>query len=188
MDKKIKIADGTKGMIGVYKFTKAFIETAEQMALNDRIVKLREAGKDYLSLVRRLNEICRTETLIVHNVVPTVAKTMIANNLCNAVPDNTMLINKAELGTGQTAPAAGDTALQTPAYRNTVASITNFANIGYITAFFSATECSAHYYEAGIYSDGTATLGDGIIVSHVAIDIDKSLTESLTLDWTLTIS
>lgn len=122
------------------------------------------------------------------NVVPTVAKTLIANQLCDPTPTNTPVINKVALGTGTNAPAVGDTTLQTETYRNNVASLTNAANIGYATGFFSASETSGTFRECGLFSNGTGSANTGVLISRVAINITKSITETLTVDWQLTIS
>lgn len=122
------------------------------------------------------------------NIVPTVGRQMIANNLTNASPTNVMKITHCALGSSGTAPANADTQLGAETYRNAIASITNSANIAYATGFFSATETSGTYAEAGIFSNGTGTANSGILLSHVSISITKSTSVTLTLDWTLTIS
>lgn len=122
------------------------------------------------------------------NVVCTVAKTMIANNLTDVSPDNVMRINYGALGTNTTAPTAADTQLGTETYRNLVASQTNSANVAYITLFFSATECNGTYKEAGLFSNATGTANSGVIFSHVVIDETKTNTQTLTIDWTITIN
>jgi len=122
------------------------------------------------------------------NLICTVGKTMIANNLTSGSPDNTMVINYVALGSDGTSPAAGDTTLGTEVYRNTVASETNANNVAYITGFFDATETTGTYLEAGLFSDGGAGADTGVLVSHVNINVTKSNTETLTIDWTITIS
>lgn len=122
------------------------------------------------------------------NLVPTVARQMIANQLTDASPDNTMLATHIALGTGTNAPANADTTLQTETYRNIPASMNNVANVANITGFFSTTETSGTFREAGIFSNGTGSANTGILVSRVAINIVKSTSETLTLDWTLTLS
>lgn len=122
------------------------------------------------------------------NLVPTVGRQMIANNLTNASPTNVMKITHCALGSSGTAPANADTQLGTEVYRNTIASITNSSNIAYATGFFSATETSGTYAEAGIFSNGTGTANSGVLISHVSIAITKSTSVTLTLDWTLTLS
>lgn len=173
---------------GVYRFTKAFLETDEQFALDAEIKRNRDLGLPVRELIDRLHSMCRTEVVVVENIVPTVGRTMIANNLTDTTPDNVMYVKKVALGSGTNTPANGDTTLQTETYRNDVASRTNASNIGYVTGFFSATEVSGTFREAGLFSDGTASANTGILVSRVAINITKSLSESLTIDWTLTIS
>lgn len=173
---------------GVYTFTKAFLETPEQHALNERITLNRAKGLPYMDLVRQLNSLCRTEKRVVENLIPTVGRTMIADNLTNSSPDNTMLVNYIALGSSGTSPANGDTTLGTEVYRNAVASKTNANNVAYISGFFNSTETTGTYAEAGIFSDGTASANTGILLSHVLISVTKSATETLTVDWTLTIS
>jgi hypothetical protein len=122
------------------------------------------------------------------NIVTTAAGTMVANNFADATPDNTMLLNKALLGSGTNTPAITDTQLQTETYRNNLASKSNVSNVASFTAFFNATETSGTYREAGMVCDGTASANTGILVSRVAINITKSTSQTLTLEWTLTIS
>jgi hypothetical protein len=122
------------------------------------------------------------------NVVTSACWTMIANNMFSATPANSMLVNKAALGSSTTTPATSNTQLGTETYRNNIASKSNVANIGYTTAYFNATETSGTYREAGIFSNGTATANSGVLVSRVAINITKTTSQTLTLDWTLTIS
>ena len=124
----------------------------------------------------------------VDNLIPTVGRTMIANNLTNASPTNVMKITHTALGTGAVAPANGDTQLGTETYRNAIASITNANNIAYATGFFSASECSGTYTEAGIFSNGTGSANSGVLLSRVAVSITKTTSQTLTIDWTLTIS
>lgn len=122
------------------------------------------------------------------NLIPTVGRTMIANNLTDSTPTNVMVVTHVELGSGTNAPANADTTLQTAVYRNVVASLTNVNNIGYASGFFTALETSGTYREIGLFCNGTGTLGTGILLSRVAVNITKSTSETLTVDWTLTIS
>jgi len=122
------------------------------------------------------------------NIVPTVGRTLIANNLTDTTPDNNPWVTHVALGTGTNAPANGDTTLQTETYRNAVASRTNASNIAYVTGFFSATETSGTFREAGIFCAATGTANSGVLLSRVAINVVKTTSETLTMDWTLTIS
>jgi len=179
-------------MKGIYYLTKAQIKTNEQWLLTEQIDKLRSQGKEFMSLVRKLNSICKTERMVYENIIPTCARTMIANNLVSTAPDNDMLIEYIALGTDNTAVANGDTTLGTEDYRNSVASKTSSTNTGYVSGFFNATECDGTYYEAGIFCDATSATDSGILLSHVLIDapsgIIKTVTSTLTIDWQIQIN
>jgi hypothetical protein len=122
------------------------------------------------------------------NIIPTSGRSAIINRLCNVSPTYTLLANYVALGSGTNTPANTDTTLQTEVYRNLVASRDEDNNIGYITGFFSATETDGTYREAGLFIDGTASADTGLLFSRVAINITKSATESLTLDYSIEIT
>ena len=121
------------------------------------------------------------------NVICKTGRTLIANNLTDPTPDNDMLANYAALGSNAAVVSENDTILGTETYRNAVASRTNADNIAYITAFFNQTEVTGTFKEAGIFCDATGVADSGILLSHVNIDITKSNTQKLTIDWTLTL-
>lgn len=135
---------------------------------------------------KKTGKIKRVQTY--ENIIPTVGRTMIANNLANVSPTNNMLVNYFAVGTGTTAPANGDTALETEVYRNEIASRTNGNNVAYFTGFIAAAEDDGTYREAGLFCDASATPDSGVLLSHVAINVTKSDTETLTVDITITIS
>lgn len=97
-------------------------------------------------------------------------------------------ISYIELGSGTNTPAVTDTALQTPVYRNALASGNNVSNVVRLTGFFNQTETSGTYREAGMFMGGSLTLGTGIISSRVAINITKTGIQSLTIEWEVTLS
>ncbi len=157
--KQIKKQVGERaGAIGIYRFTLEDVKTGK------KIVKYYQ------------------------NIITTVAFTMITNNLVDPTPDNDMLVSHAALGSDDTAVAIGDTTLGTETYRNAIASMTNSANIAYMTAFFNQTEVTGTFKEAGIFSDGAAGADTGILISHVNIDVTKTNVQKLTIDWTLTLA
>lgn len=119
------------------------------------------------------------------NLVVTAGRTLIANSLWNPSVDTR--VSHVELGTGTTAPANGDTALQTPAYRNALASGNNSSNVVTFTGYFTATETTGTYREAGLFINGSGTLGTGTLLSHVAINITKTSIQTMTIEWTISI-
>lgn len=123
------------------------------------------------------------------NLIPTVGRAQIAKALEAALSTVSEIeINFTSLGTGLTAPANGDTTLETETFRKAVASLTSSSNQLFITAFYTAAEVSGTFKEAGIFINGTATLDSGILFSRVAIDVTKSTSETLTIDYTVTIT
>lgn len=127
-------------------------------------------------------------TYMYNNIVPTTGRELIANNLTAASPTNAPRVTHVALGSGTNTPANGDTTLQTEVYRNAAASRTNVSNVAYITGFFSAVETTGTYREVGVFCNGTGTVDTGVLLSRVAVNITKTSSETLTLDWTLTIS
>ncbi len=123
-----------------------------------------------------------------HNIVPTVARAAIAAYLGSVSPSPaTLYANYAALGSNVAVPANSDTQLGTETYRNLVASRTSSSNIAYITGFYSATEVTGTFREAGLFIAGTGSANTGTLLSRVAINITKSSSETLTLDWSFTI-
>lgn len=177
---------------GIYKITKARIETAEQWILHNKIKDAIACGKEYISLVRKLNQMCKTEIFEFHNIIPLCGRKLLANNLTNSSPDNDPKINYTALGTSDTAVANADTTLGTETYRKATASATNADNVGYVTAFYTAAETSGTFKEAGLFCDGTGAADSGVLFSRVLLNggtgITKSATESLTIDTTLTLN
>jgi len=124
-----------------------------------------------------------------HNKIPDAGLAALASQLADASPSvSPMTLSYTELGTGTNAPAAGDTALQTPTFRKAIASRTRSGAIVYASAYYTAAECSGTFREAGIYIGGSSTPGSGTLFSRVAINITKANTETLTIDYTLTLS
>lgn len=123
------------------------------------------------------------------NLIPTVGRTAIADHLTNASPSPSALrATYTALGSGTTAPANGDTTLQTETYRKAIASQTKSNNIAYMTAFYTAAEAVATHREAGVFLGGSIAANSGTLFSRVAINITKGATETLTIDYSITIS
>lgn len=191
MDTIIKAEQGIK-MIGEYTITKSFIESEQQKDLLKEIERRRDINLPYIDLVRMLNVWCKKDIFVVKNIIPTVGRAMIADNLSNVSPTNAMKIEYSALGTGITSPSNSDTQLATETYRRQVASISSLNHIVYVTAFYSATEVNGTFYEHALFSDATGAVNDGVLFSRVLLEaptgIPKSLSETLTIDYTLTIS
>jgi len=183
------------GVKGVFNITKAHIKEERQWQLHDKIALMLKNGDDFQYIrpwIDMLNRICATDVYAIPNLNPTVGRTMIANNLASTSPTTVMRLNYSSLGTGTAAPANADTTLATETFRKLLASYTNSNNIAYFTAFYTGPETSGTFYEAGLFAGATATANSGVLFSRVLLSaptgIVKTLTNSLTIDYTCTIS
>jgi hypothetical protein len=143
---------------GVYTFTLKNIHTGEKKVFTKKNL-ITNAGKNYI--LKRLGA---------DQFVPG------------------MRFSHCALGTGTTAPTINDTQLQTEIYRNNMASASDNINVGYWSAFYTATETTGAYKEFGIFINGTSTANSGTLFSRVSINITKSNVESLTIDYQLTLN
>lgn len=114
------------------------------------------------------------------NIVPTAARALVAENFADPTP-RSMLITEFAVGSNVTPPSNASVALGTETFRNNIASLTSSSNFVYATGFIDAPEHSGTYREAGIFT------ADDVLISHVAINVTKSLTETLTIDFELEI-
>lgn len=175
---------------GVYKLTLADVVTAEAKRLQTMIEGYRRRGDDPRQMKRLidiLNAQYGHEPIIVENIIPTVGRSVLAQRLANTTT-YTGIVNKVALGTGSAAVSNSDVQLATEVYRNNAASLTYASNIAYITGFFTAAEVNGTFNEAGLFIDGAAGANTGQLFSRVLVAVTKSSIQTLTIDWTLTIS
>ena len=175
------------GFDGKVKITLAELKTPAQWKLNDKIKELQKKGLPFLDLVRKLNKMCDVKIFKFENVTTTAGHTMIMNNLTDTSPDNVMRVNYGALGDDNTTPVIGDTALGNETTRKLIASEVNSAAVGYFTQFYTAAEAIDTHLETGLFSDGAAGAGTGILLIHALINITKTGTSTLTVDSTLTL-
>lgn len=125
------------------------------------------------------------------NLIPTAGR----NNVAKALAGDLSVIADAEinftsLGTDGTAPTNGDTTLGTETFRKAVASTTSSTNQLFVTAFYTAPEVSGTFSEAGLHIAGTGAVDSGTLFSRVVLSpsVVKSVSETLTIDYTVTIT
>lgn len=178
-------------MKGVYTFKRSNLVTEEDFALDKEIAYLHKIGsyEEAKPLIEKLHRQCQTEVFVFENIIPTVARTGIASWLTNASPSPASIrINYSALGTGGGTPANGDTQLTTETYRKAISSATNTNNVAYCTAFYTAIETSGTFTEAALFMNATGTANSGTLFSRVAISVTKTTSQTLTIDYTITIS
>lgn len=127
-----------------------------------------------------------------HNIIPTVAREAIAKALSAGIAGVAEIaINYQELGTGTTAPANGDTGLETPAggtTRKVISSCAYSANKLEITCFWSAGEATGTWKEMATFINGTGTTNSGTLFNRIALDTTVGASNALTVDGEITIS
>ena len=126
----------------------------------------------------------------VPNIIPTAGRAVIARWLTG---DNTYSgddgANYGSLGTSATAPTNSDTQLTTETYRKATSSVARSNNIATLSNFYTATEVTGTFEEAGWHIAGTGSANTGQLLSHfLTTTIAKSSTETLTVESSLTIS
>lgn len=160
--------------------------------MNDTKLQVNEKGIKFKGVYTFTLRNAKTGELegrhVYENLITAVGLERIAKVLGQSTVANHGRISHCAVGSNTTPPSAGNTALGTEVYRNDIASLNNIGAIVYATGFFGTTEANGTHREAGIFIDGSATPNSGVLLSQVAINITKLNTQTLTLDWTLTLT
>lgn len=119
--------------------------------------------------------------VIVPNLVVTAGKNFIADRLKN----NTTVMSHMAIGTGNTAAAAGNTALGSEAGRVALTSTTVTDNaVAYVATFAAGTGTGA-ITEAGLLN---ASSSGTLLCRTVFSVINKASADTLGITWTVTVS
>jgi hypothetical protein len=119
----------------------------------------------------------------VHNLVVTAGKNHIADQL-SASPGQSAM-SHMEIGSGSTAPAAGDTALVSAIDRNALTSRTDSGNVvTYVGDWAAGDGTSADIEEAGIFN---AASSGTMLARAVFTQINKGASDTLKITWTVTV-
>lgn len=121
----------------------------------------------------------------VDNLVVTRGKQHIADQLSSAPNDAAM--GWMAVGTGSTAPAAGDTLLGTEIDRNALTSRTDAgAVVTYVGDWAAGDATNAAIAEAGIFGVVTANTGP-MLARATFTAINKGASDTLKITWTVTV-
>jgi len=127
----------------------------------------------------------------IHNIICNEGLYLIAGfTIDEAVYFDTGL-TYCEIGTSNTAPAAGDTALTASHHRNAVTSRSRSNYESTIATFFTAAESTAAIEEAGIFGSANAdhNTGNGVLFAHWLASFDNSGgLYDITISYILTIA
>lgn len=127
---------------------------------------------------------------IYKNMFVTYGKNAIAQRLSGQ--SDVGNITYCAVGTGTTAPALGDTALETEIARKLVSTSSYSGNVASFTTFFTTAEGNGSLREAGLFGNGvgrtaSGTPGSGQLYCRSNINRTKTSGDTLTIVWELTI-
>ena len=123
----------------------------------------------------------------VKNLVVTVGKNFIASSMTKTTTNSPAAMTHMEVGTGTTAAAVGDTALQTPVASSRVtltSSTVTTNNVAYVATFPAGTGTGA-LTEAGIFN---ASSSGTLLCRTVFSVINKGAADTLGITWTVTVN
>lgn len=126
------------------------------------------------------------DTRDIKNLVVTAGKTFIASSILKTTNSPAAMTHMG-LGTGTTAAAVGDTALQTPisGSRVTFASATSAASVVTYVASFPAGTGTGAVTEAGIFNDATT----GTMLCRTVFSVvNKGADDAMSITWQITVS
>lgn len=116
------------------------------------------------------------------NLVVTVGKEFVASRMVGTASN---VMSHMALGSGTTAPAAGNTALEAELGRVALAGAVAASNVVTYTATFSAGTATGAVTEAGIFNASSA----GTMLCRTVFSVvNKGVDDALSVTWTITIS
>ena len=124
----------------------------------------------------------------IENTFVTVGKNSIAAALMGTTANNQGIITYCAVGTSVLAPELTDTKLTTEIFRKLVSVRSVAANVATFQTFFTTTEAIGTLREAGLFGDAATSAADsGTLFSKLAINRVKSASDTLTMNWEITI-
>lgn len=130
----------------------------------------------------------RIRQSITDNMVVTAGKNALADRLIGTTSNNRGIITYCALGTGITAPVAGNTAMEIELFRKLISVRSVSGNVATFQTFYTATEVEGTLTEAGLFGDdASGTAGSGTLFCRTLINRVKTTSDTLTLVWTVTI-
>lgn len=125
----------------------------------------------------------------VKNMVVDRGKYAIADALRGTTSNSRGEITWCAVGTSAVAPASSDTGLGTELARKLVSVRSwNAAKVATFQTFFTTSEANGTLREAGLFGDDASSIpGSGTLFCKLAISRTKSSSDTLTLNWSVTI-
>lgn len=132
----------------------------------------------------------KVEIFELHNIACTVGKYSLASRMAGAEKgDVTYLAVGTGASGGGDAPAVGDTTLKTELIRKQISVRSSTTDTANFRVFFSTSEANDTLTEIGLFGDDATVAGDsGTLFARAVITKTKTDAETLTIDWSLTIT
>ena len=125
--------------------------------------------------------------LTTKNLFVTAGKVSLASAMIGTASKG--IITYCSLGTGTNAPALANTTLQTEIFRKIVSVRSVSSNVATFQTFFTTSEGNGTLREAGLFGDdASGTANSGTLFCRTAITRTKTSSDTLTLNWAITIA
>lgn len=122
------------------------------------------------------------DKIYVDNLITTAAKESFAKAFSGETTNNQGIGTYHAVGTGVTAPALGDSTLQTELYRKLISVRSYSNNQALFQTYFTTSEAIGTLRELGLFGDNaTATANSGTLFARVAINRTKTSNDTLTV-------
>lgn len=196
IDKTIKTATN-------YKLTKATDEVlakifAEKMGVSNYKKFLDWRGKILKYVRHKIPELLRDYNWPLlnqmtvwegHNIVPLILRSEFASLISWTTVTPTFKANYIALWTGSTTPANSDTQLVAETLRATFENRFSVDNVAYLDKFFTSAEVWwTTVSELGIFVDWSGSANTGYLLSRILANEVMAVTETLTINATITIA
>jgi len=139
--------------------------------------------KDAINLVGNIEVLLNNKVVLEKkNLIVQVGKNFLASAV---ITSSTSPFVAIAIGTGTTAAALGDTALQTEVARAAYTTSSVSTNVVSLSNTFAAGTGTGAITEAGVLNNATS---GGTLLSHVVFSaINKGASDTLTINWTITV-
>ena len=139
--------------------------------------------KDAINLVGNIEVLLNDKVVLKKkNLIVQVGKNFLASAV---ITSSTSPFVAIAIGTGTTAAALGDTALQTEVARAAYTTSSVSTNVVSLSNTFAAGTGTGAITEAGVLNNATS---GGTLLSHVVFSaINKGASDTLTINWTITV-
>jgi hypothetical protein len=138
---------------------------------------------DTINLVGEIQILLNNEVVLEKkNLIVQAGKNFLASAV---IGSSTSPFNAIAIGTGTTAASTSDTALQTELTRAAFTTSSVSTNVVTLSNTYAAGTGTGAVTEAGIFNNSTS---GGTMLSHVVFSaVNKGASDTLTINWTITV-